>query len=176
MVIQARLITEGNALQADIDSLSALNAIVSEAGQKVLTAIAPDALSEMRHYPPPAKLPFDFGSTDERNAYFDKIRKGLVPTSGGRYARTGALAASMFFTGLSEAGRFTFKAGTRSKIARKVVGSMDASRDVRTPGHVRTGWPLLRDTVNFWLDAADEEMKKQIDSIYIVYRSSRKNR
>lgn len=176
MVIQARLVTEGNAIQADIDSLNALNQIVSEAGQKVLDRIAPDALSEMRHYPPPAKLPFQFGSERSRNYYFVLVRKGLVPTSNGRYARTGGLANSMFFTGKAEQGRFTFTAGSRSRIAKYVVDSFDRSRRNQVAGHINTGWPLLRDTVNFWLDAADEEMKREIDSIYIVYRSGRKNR
>lgn len=142
----------------------------------MLSQIAPEALSEMQHYPPPAKLPFDFGSEVARNEYFAKIRKGLVPTSNGRYVRTGGLAASMFFTGTSTKGQFVFKAGTRSAIAKKVVGSMDANRDERIPGHINTGWPLLRNTVNFWLEAADEEMQKEVESIYVAYRSTKKNR
>lgn len=149
---------------------------MSEAGQKVATKIAPFALEEMRHYPPPAKLPFDFGSEPERNEYFDKVKKGLVPTKNGRYQRTGQLAASMFFSGAVQHGRFVFRAGSRSKIARKVVGGFDKTRDIRTPGHINTGWPLLADTVYFWLNAADEDMRKEINSVYVEYRSTRKNK
>lgn len=176
MVVQARLETRGDALQDDIDSLRALDEIVQEAGQKVLTRIAPYALEEMRHYPPPAKLPFDFGSKAARDEYFDKVRRGLVPTVNGRYARTGQLAASMFFAGRGAKGQYAFRAGSRSKIARKVVGGFGSSPDIRTPGHINTGWPKLSTTVNYWLTAADEDMKKEVHSVYIAYRSTRKNK
>lgn len=142
----------------------------------MLEKVAPFALDEMRVYPPPAKLPFDFGSEEARNAYFVKIRKGLVPTANGRYVRTGALAASMFFIGELSEKRFIFKAGSKSKIARDVVGSFNQAKDTRIPGHINTGWQKLYDTVNFWLKAADEEMAKEVHSVYVEYKSLRRNR
>jgi hypothetical protein len=99
-----------------------------------------------------------------------------IPTANGRYRRSGGLKRRMFFKSQERNGAIEVVAGNTGDKAKFVVGSFDRRRNYQVPGHRRTGWPLLAKTVDFWLDAADEEIEKEVSSVYVEYRSRQQNR
>lgn len=180
MAIRARIISSGNPIQDDLDSLQAVQDIHKEAVTNVVRRIAPQALAEMRHYPRQAVLPFGFETEKSRRWYFAAVNGRIpgvtIPTANGRYRRTNGLARSMFFDAQVRADRVDIVAGSSADMAKHVVGSFDRRRSYQVAGHRRTGWQHLADTVHFWLDAADEEMEEEVASVYVDYRSRRQNR
>lgn len=173
MPIRTRLEIVGTPFSDEIAALDALNEMMLEAAEKTKKAVEPQWLQEAQHYPPKAKLPFEFATEKSRNYYFWAIVKGRGP---GRYVRTGKLKESFFMRLLQNERGITFILGTDSDIAKWVVDSFDKRRRYQVPGHRNTGWLPIADTANFWLDVADEQFMKEVTTIYAHYNAKRRNR
>lgn len=173
MPIRMRLIVQGNPYAAEVAALDALDAMMLEAARQTKAIIEPQWLSEAQYYPPPAKLPFQFGSEKSRNYYFAVIVKGR---RGGRYVRTKQLQQSFFMRFLQSQRGIEFTFGTDSDIAKHVVGSFDRQRNLQVPGHRNTGWLLIATTAAFWLNAAEEDFLNRMPTIYAEFNARRQSR
>lgn len=172
MPIRTRLEIVGTPFSDEIAALDAIQAMMLEAAQKTKQTVEPQWLEESQHYPPPAKLPFKFGSEASRRFYFAVIAKHFP----GRYVRTGKLKSSFFMRLLQSQKGVTFILGTDSDIAKWVVDSFDKRRRYQVQGHRNTGWLPIADTANFWLEAAEEDFMKQVTTMYAQYNAKRRNR
>lgn len=118
--------------------------------------IKPFFLDELRYYPRPAVLPFQFATPKSRRWYFWAVRTGRIKTSNGRYQRSGALGAgwqvSLFFSDSA--------VGMAVRNPRKEVKYVTGKRQV--PGHANTGWPKHEETILFWQGAAVEVVDETI--------------
>lgn len=121
--------------------------------------IAPGMLSELRYYPGPAKLPFEFATAKSKRYYFYAVRKGIIKTSGGRYVRTGALAAGWKAEITIDDNAIAISASNNAKAARFVTGKR------QVPGHQNTGWPRHDATIDFWRDAAREQVNGMLNQL-----------
>lgn len=173
MPIRTRLIINGTPFRDEINAIDALTAMMLEGAERTKRIIEPQWLDEARYYPPPAKLPFQFGSEKSRNYYFAVIVKNK---RGGFYVRTNKLAQSFFMRFLQSRRGVEFVFGTDSDIAKYVVGSFDKRRNLQVPGHRNTGWQLIAATAAFWLDAAEDEFMKQMPKIYAEFNARRQSR
>lgn len=173
MPFRTRLTIVGTPISDEIAALDALDSMMVEAATKTKAVIEPQWLEEAQHYPPQAKLPFQFATEKSRNYYFWAIVKGRGP---GRYVRTGKLKKSFFMRLLQNERAITFVFGTDSNIAKWVVDSFDKRRRYQVPGHRNTGWLPIADTANFWAVAAEDEFMKQVSTMYAQYNAKRRNR
>lgn len=172
MPIRTRLQIIGTPFSDEIAALDALDSMMMEAAEKTKQLIEPQWLAEAQYYPPPAKLPFQFGTEKSRNYYFAVIAKRFP----GRYVRSGKLKQSFFLRLLQNERAVTFVLGSDSEIAKWVVDSFDKRRRYQVPGHRNTGWLPIADTANFWLEAAEQEFMKQVTLMYAAYNAKRQNR
>lgn len=172
MPIRTRLEIIGTPFSDEIAALDALDEMMMESAEQTKRIIEPQWLQEAGHYPPQAKLPFQFGSEKSRRYYFAVVAKRFP----GRYVRTGKLKESFFMRLLQNERTVTFVLGSDSDIAKWVVDSFDKRRRYQVPGHRNTGWLPIADTANFWLDVADQEFMKQVTTMYAAYNAKRRNR
>jgi hypothetical protein len=129
-------------------------------------------LEELRTYPSrAASLPFVWSRNKEKNEkarrwYFAAIRRGEIPTSGGRYQRTGEYAKSWTGKLLKDGTTRTIRISNSYPAAKWIGGSFDRNRDFQIPGHKKTGWARSADTFDFYAEAAQEEMRKRFDRVF----------
>jgi len=123
------------------------------------TRIKPRLLSELRYTPRAAALPFTFGSEKSRRWYHAAVREGRIPTSGGRYQRTGNMVAGWEVNIFFGDGAVALEVKNRSKALPYVTGKRQVA------GHRITGWPQHNETIAFWRDAAGEEVDAAINAL-----------
>lgn len=174
MPVRTRLIIKGTPFRDEINAIDALEEMMLEGARRTQEIIEPQWLDEASYYPPPAKLPFQFGSEASRNYYFAVIVKNK--RGKGRYVRTNKLKQSFFMRFLQSRRGVEFVFGSNSAITKHVVGSFDKARNLQVPGHRNTGWPLIAITAAFWLNAAEDEFMKQMPIVYAEFRSKRQSR
>jgi len=175
MPVRTRLIIQGTPFSDEIAAIEAIDEMMIEGAQETTKVIQPLWLDEATYYPPPAKLPFQFGSKKSRNYYFAVIVKNRK-SSGGRYARTKKLQQSFFMKLLQSQRGVEFVFGSNSDITKYVVGNFDKNRNHQVPGHHNTGWPLIADTTAFWMTATEEDFLKRMPTIYAKFDARRQNR
>ena len=112
--------------------------------------------------PPRRNLKFVWSFNSEANArarrwWFAMIRKGVIPTDGNRYRRTGGMASafrSMYqYVATEKRHEILIVGGFRG--SRYVVGTFDERRHFQIPGHSSrfgTGWWLLTDVAQEWYE------------------------
>ena len=180
MAIRIRLKVDATPILNEIATIDAFNDMVKQAADETRDIIAPHFLDEATHYPPAAKLPFEFNTERSRRWYFAAVNGRIpgvtIPTSGGRYRRTGKLKNSFFVKVFLRDGSFEIVLGSDSDKTKWVVGSFDRNRNYQVRGHRNTGWQLIAPTADFWLDAAEDEFLKRIPVIYANYDVTRQNR
>lgn len=142
--------------------------VVDSIAEETHQAIAPKLLSELQYYPRAATLPFVWSRNAKSNErarryYFAAVRRGEIPTSGGRYQRTNQYAKSWRVDLQKSGGLRTISARTNYPGAKFVGGSFDRRRDFQIPGHQTTGWPRSIETVDFWFNAAQQEIRRAFD-------------
>lgn len=172
MPIRTRLTINGTPFSDEIVVLDSLPQLMVTAAEKTKQIIEPQWLQEAQHYPPAAKLPFQFGTEKSKRYYFAVVAKRFP----GRYVRTGKLKESFFMRLLQHEQGIDFILGTDSTIAKWVVDSFDKRRRYQVAGHRNTGWFPIADTAHFWLAAAEEEFMKQVKTLYIQFNAKRRNR
>lgn len=118
------------------------------------THIKPDLLDELRYYPGLAKHPFVFATPKSRRWYFYAIHVGIIPTSNGRYQRTGGLAAAWKANVIIGDGSVVLAVTNKNRAVKYITGKR------QVPGHKNTGWPRHDETIDFWRD----ETKKELDA------------
>lgn len=116
-------------------------------------------LDELRTTPPPAKHPFAFATPKSRRWYFYAIHAGLIRTSGGRYQRTGALAAGWRVDITLGDDAVVLSAANPVRSQKWVTGKR------QVPGHRNTGWPLAKSTIDFWRDASAEVAENALTAL-----------
>lgn len=109
-------------------------------------------LDELRFYPREAVHPFQFGSEKSRRFYFAQLRAGKIQTRGGRYVRTGTLAAGWRVDVITGDGTVVLSARNPVKYTPFVTGKRQII------GHEITGWPKHKSTIDFWREAAQERI------------------
>ena len=180
MAIRTRLTVNSEPIHNEIATLDAFHEIVEEAGAETERIIKPQFLAEAQYYPPPAKHPFEFETDKSRRWYFAAINGRIpgvtIPTSGGRYRRTGRLKESFFVKTVTSEGQFQIVLGSDSSIIKWVQGTFDRRRRYQVRGHRNTGWQLIAPTANFWLDAAEETFLEIIPTMYATWDVTRQNR
>jgi hypothetical protein len=152
----------------------------------VYKVVIPPMLDELGTYPNrAATLPFVWSRNKTKNEkarryYFAAIKRGEIQTSGGRYVRTGAYGKSWTATSRKDGTRRIITVSTSYPVAKFIGGSFSRNRDFQIPGHKTTGWPRSVETVDFYLEAAEEEARNQfnrvIDERLGVLRIGRRNR
>lgn len=173
MPIRTRLIIKGTPFRNEINAIDALDEMMLEGARRTQEIIEPQWLDEASYYPPPAKLPFQFGSEKSKNYYFAVVVKNK---RGGRYVRTNKLKQSFFMRFLQSRRGVEFVFGSDSNITKHVVGSFNKARNLQVPGHRNTGWLPIAVTAAFWLNAAEDEFMKQMPIVYAEFRTRRQNR
>lgn len=121
--------------------------------------IKPFLLDELRYYPRPAVLPFEFATAKSRRWYFWAVRTGLIKTSTGRYQRTGDLARGWRVDIVFGDGAVALSVGNKRKEVKYVTGKR------QVPGHANTGWPKHEQTILFWQQAAADVADQTIANL-----------
>ena len=122
--------------------------------------IIPPMLSELRHYPDRTGDRFRFETPKSRRYYFFMLRKGLIPTDGKQYKRTGRLAEGYKAEVVHDDGSLIMYVENKAKTAWKWT---KGKRQVI--GHADTGWVKDALTIDFWQDAAREVALKDARNI-----------
>lgn len=129
-------------------------------------AVEPAFLDELRYEPGPSLNALNSGSpfrwSDDPEAD-ERGRKGYFARFPNGRARTGALSDSWTVRLQRVGAAFQLLVQTPLRYAKWVVGSFDQRRDWQIPGHRRTGWIPVRDTVRFFFDAFADEFQKRFD-------------
>lgn len=157
--------------------------VVDTISTDVFKAIERPLLDDLRTYPARAAvLPFVWSRNKAANErarryYFAVIAKS---NPGGRYQRTGKYAQSWTVTLRKSGSVRTISAGSNYPAAKFIGGSFNRNRDFQIPGHKVTGWPQSAKTVDFWLNASQEETERQFDRVIAselgIRSSGRRNR
>lgn len=165
----------------DIESFYADFArITFDIAEQVFKRVEPLVYQEVRHVPPPAKHPFEFGTPKSRRYYMRAVRDGRIRTVNGRYQRTGKLPEGWKFRVVKTEAGATFTLAHGALAAKWVYGSFDARRRYQVAGHQNTGWVPIRDTADFVLDLVYEEYVREFNQVipreYGRTRGRRRNR
>lgn len=128
----------------------------------ILDKMRPKMMDELMHYPPRVKYPIQWTSVKQRRAFFASNGFG----AGIPYKRTRALARGWN----AQIHRKSDNASTleiwnAQPYARFVVGTLSGNpqRAMRPMQrfHVNTGWQPAGQTVQFWVQAYEEEFKRR---------------
>lgn len=156
-MINAAIIRETNELELLNDFLDAFPGLAEDAIRTSFNAnIKPGLLNELRYTPRLAVHPFVWSTNPAaneraRNWYFAAVRRGLIPTSGGRYQRSGQMVAGWEVDVTVGDGAIALVARNKSRALRWVTGQQ------QVPGHATTGWVRHQETLNYWREAARED-------------------
>ena len=122
--------------------------------------IKPFFLDELRYYPRPAVLPFQFATAKSKRWYFWAVRTGKIKTSNGRYQRTGDLGRAWKVDIFFGDGAVGMSVANKRKEVKWVTGKR------QVPGHALI-WPKHEQTIDFWrkaaLDVGDATIAKLIN-------------
>jgi len=188
-MIQATLTVNTKPVEEAAQFFDNIQLEMERIGDRVQREIEPTLLSELAYYPGPATHPFVWSTDATKNArarryYFAAVRRGAIPTQGGRYARTGAYGRSWFLAQQVESGAFALRVGTTYPAARFIGGALN-QRSVREavawqiPGHATTGWPRQVETVDYWLDVASrmfaDEVLTSLEQLVVIEKASRRS-
>lgn len=118
-------------------------------------AIKPHLLSELRYMPPKVHHPFVWTTERQRRAYFatDGFGAGIP------YKRSGRMVAGWKVDVLMGDGSVVMSASNKARALKYVTGKR------QQPGHVASGWPKHKETINFWAQAAKEEVGKALNQL-----------
>jgi len=170
MAIRVRAQSATQALLNVENQLDELDEVAGELFAEVGEDISPHVLDDLRYYPPPAKHPFDFATPKSKRFYFWAVGTGQIPTSGGRYKRTGGLGEGWRIRIGKRKGAYEFVIENVAKnfqgkpFAKYVVGSFDVRRGPKyqVPGHRNTGWPLVAPTVSIWTQTFIDQYSERL--------------
>lgn len=135
------------------------------------TAIKPPLLEDLRYVPD--KLPdhpFIWSTNPQKQraaqrGYHAAIRRGEIRTAGGRYQRTGEMAAGWDADMLIGDGSIVMVVEHKAKSKRERDGLKYTTGDAQVPSHERTGWVKHSDTIQFWRKAAFESVNRVIQRL-----------
>lgn len=163
-MIRSRVVTVVDPLEELIGFADNIISVVEEIQQEVYDEIQPILLYELQHYPGPAKHPFEFATKKSRQWYFWAIKEKKIPTDGKRYIRQYKFRDSWEID-LEKVGAAEWQLVVKNSYSatKYIVGTFDKRRDYRVPGHINTGWLLVRETVKFWQNAFIEEFTKRFN-------------
>lgn len=136
--------------------------IAEETGQKVAQETEINLVADLQQTPGKVKYPIAWTTEKQRRAFFatDGFGKG-IPTK-----RTGALANAWIVTFHGEGTRFNVVVQNEVPASRFVYGSLaqNLSQAARFQQgfHKTTGWPLASPIVQFWLQEAMNEWRRQM--------------
>lgn len=159
-MINTTVLHETNAIENLDLFLQAFPGLMEDALTDAFNAqIKPSLLDELRYYPRPAVHPFQFATAKSKRYYFWAVRTGVIKTSGGRYQRTGALAAGWQVDIFFGDGAVGMSVVNRRKEVKYVTGKR------MIPGHQVTGWQRHDETIKFWQKAAVETADEVISGL-----------
>lgn len=100
-------------------------------------------------------------NTRARRWWFAQVKAGRIPTSGGRYKRSGKLGKSFKATFRSRAKSVEIEITTDYPKYRYVVGDFGVGGEkYQIVGHTQTGWYSIARNVNEFFDAVEETFQR----------------
>jgi hypothetical protein len=144
-------------------------------------------LDELGFTPGPVASPWDGWSVDAaaheraRRWWFAAVDRGEVATDGRHYKRSGKMERGWFLEVSRDGADTRLDVGNREPGAIHVYGSLNMrsqgeAERWQIPGHRKTRWPVMRETVIFWMDVFRERLVEtfhDLAEVRIKRRSSR---
>lgn len=145
---------------AAIDNLAAFvdayPELAAETAKDTFNAvIKPHVLHELQYMPPKVHYPFVWTTEKQRRAFFATNGFG----NGIPYRRTGGMVNAWKVDITINDGTVIMSASNKNKAVKYVTGKK------QQPGHVASGWPKHKETLNFWAVAAKEEVSKALRTL-----------
>jgi len=159
-LVRADIVFDYERTQEVKDFVEAYPDLLQSATEKRFDAnIRPHLQRELAHEPRPAVRPWPFVTEKSRRYYFAMVRKGVINTVNGRYVRTHNLSQGWTIRIVHSDNAIAMSTANKMRYEQWVTGKR------QVPGHQQTGWMLSKQTIDFWVVAAREEIPKAADDV-----------
>lgn len=187
MVVKSTVTTSTIVEDDYIAHLSDFESVNHQVTLAAVDEIEDPLLNELAFMPGTPASPFVWSHNKEENDrarrwWFWAISAGKVRTDGSHYIRTGDLVNSWSIEIQADGLETRVVLSNPANILPLVQGSLaqdlTAAARFQIPGHKKTGWPLVAETANFWLNDIFPEVydEKLQETVLTFAETTRKRR